>query len=158
MLLLSISKSVYIFLHFYNGGEFANFIKNKKRIEEKHAARITEQLLKGLIELHKKKLVHRDLKPANILLHFEWMDPSKSISKSFYKTWDYNKQNWFTVIVADLGIGRECELEMTKGAGTPLYMAPEVNDKSEYNNKIDVYSLGIIVYEMLFGEPLFTSK
>lgn len=56
-----------------------------------------------------------------------------------------------------VGMGRELGLGMTEGAGTPLYRAPEV-DSGEYDAKADILSLGIILYELMFGEQLFTQQ
>ena len=148
---------VYFFFHFYNGGMLSGLIKIKKTVEEKLAARIIEQILIGLKELHKKGYIHRDLKPDNILLHFEWLNPNSAISPKFLKDWDYQKHTCFTTVIADLGMGREFGIDMTEGAGTPLYRAPEV-EKEGYDAKADILSIGIILYELLFGEQLFTQK
>ena len=122
-------EEVYFFFHFYNGGMLSNLIKTKKTVDEKLAARIIEQLLKGLIELHKKGYVHRDLKPDNILMHFEWLNPHNPVPHKFLKNWDYLKHSCFTTVIADLGMGRELGLAMTECAGTPLYRAPEVEKR-----------------------------
>ena len=98
-----IDRDMYFFFHFYNGGMLSDLIKAKGKLEEKLAAKIIEQLLKGLIELHKKGYVHRDIKPDNVILHFDWMDPNMTVPEDFLKDWDYLKQSCFSSVLADLG-------------------------------------------------------
>jgi serine/threonine-protein kinase ULK2 len=153
---VKIKKYVYFFFHFYNGGTLTKWIAAKEDIPEKLCAQIITQLLKGLVDLSLKNFVHRDLKPENILMHFPCLTPDSSMTERFYQDWDYRVHNWFTVIIADLGMGKEEGFRMTKEVGTPLYRAPEVNSREDYDSKADVLSVGIIWYELLFGEPLFT--
>ncbi|KAJ3699191.1 hypothetical protein LUZ61_002896 [Rhynchospora tenuis] len=99
--------------------------------------KIIEGISRGLSYLHKRHnsksvVVHRDLKPANILLDA-----------------DYNPK------IADFGLSKVFETEDThqisqKGAGTPGYIPPELND-GQYSPKSDVYSYGMIVLEILAG-------
>lgn len=76
--------------------------------------------------------VHRDLKPDNILLN----------------------QNG-ELKIADFGLARDVQAKMTKGVCTPLYAAPEVLNLDAYNEKCDVWSAGLILYEMLTGKEMF---
>lgn len=153
---VKVDQVVYFFFHFYNGGMLTAVIEGKEGdIPEKLAAQILHQVLIGLMELHDKKYVHRDLKPDNVLMHFPCMMPNKSLQSRFHEVWDHEKFNVFSAVVADLGMGREEGLTMTEGAGTPLYRAPEC-EAGFYNSKADVLSIGIICYELLFGEPIFT--
>lgn len=154
---VKIGMDVYFFFHFYNGGMLSGLISEKDDIPEKLVAQILHQVLLGLLELHDNNFVHRDIKPDNILMHFPCMSPDKTLQGRFMNSWDYRVYNWFTVVIADLGMGREQGLTMTEGAGTPLYRAPEC-DNSGYDFKADVLSIGIIWYELLFGEPLFTQN
>ncbi len=54
--------------------------------------------------------------------------------------------------IADFGLARDVEVTMTKGACTPLFAAPEVFNLEEYDQKCDVWSAGLILYEMLTGK------
>ena len=84
--------------------------------------------------MHLQNVTHRDMKPENILL----------VS---------NKMDDFRVKIADLGFAQEFDRE--KGLdlvlGTPLYMAPELVLHQKYTEKVDVWSLGVIVYQLLSG-------
>jgi serine/threonine protein kinase len=154
---VKIEHHVYFFFHFYNGGMLSGVIETIDIMPEKLVAQMLHQILIGLMELHENKFVHRDLKPDNILVHFPCMMVDKSISSEFYESWDFIAHNCYSVVIADLGMGREEGLRMTEGAGTPLYRAPEC-EKGYYNNKADILSIGIICYELLFGEPIFTQS
>ncbi len=57
--------------------------------------------------------------------------------------------------IADFGLARDVNVMMTKGACTPLYAAPEVLNLENYNEKCDVWSAGLILYEMLVGKEMF---
>lgn len=76
--------------------------------------------------LHTMNIVHRDLKSQNLLVDKD-----------------------YRICVADLGISRVRSLRMTKGMGTPRYMAPELLEGKPYNEKADVYSFGILAWEIL---------
>jgi len=97
----------------------------------------------GLNYLHLQSITHRDLKPENILL----------VSKD---------KNCFDVKISDLGFAQEFNREdgetMTLVLGSPLYMAPELVNSKPYNEKVDVWSLGVITYQLLCGKTPFESR
>ncbi len=99
----------------------------------------SKQLCRGLLYAHKLGVVHRDIKPHNILL-------------------DGNR----VCKITDFGIAqlfREKSITMTGTAvGTPEYMSPEQASGLKLDNRTDVYSLGIVMYEMLTGKVPFTGK
>jgi serine/threonine protein kinase len=92
--------------------------------------RIMTQIIKGFKCLHENNIVHRDLKPANILLH-------DSVAK-----------------VGDFGFSKLTEGHdqlLLSLVGTPQYMSPQILSGTHYTEKTDIWSLGIILYQMLFG-------
>jgi serine/threonine protein kinase len=93
-------------------------------------------LVLGMKYIESKNLIHRDLKPSNILL-----DDDHRIK------------------ICDFGSSRiyEIDVTMTTTAGTPLYMAPEVAG-GHYDGKVDVYSFGLILYEILGGNGIFSNS
>jgi serine/threonine-protein kinase ULK/ATG1 len=103
--------------------------KSNGKLDEKHAMVILFQLINGLKELDRIKLAHRDLKPENIFIH-----------KDVYKIADFGFCEKYTE-----------DKKMTFYGGTPGYSAPEVTEKVPYTKKCDIWSLGIIYYELLFG-------
>ena len=96
----------------------------------------TNQILKGLVDLHYFNIVHRDLKPQNILFTSS-LDDAQAVITDFG-------------VAAKLG-----ESELVDYRGTIKYMAPEVRESQPYNTKADVYSLGKLVQDMLnrVGSP-----
>ena len=97
-----------------------------------------KQICNGFKDLHEKNIIHRDIKPANFLIH-------KGVVK-----------------IADFGFARVVESvdETAKHTvlGSPLYMAPQLLDKKEFNSKCDIWSLGVTIYELLFGRTPFTAN
>ncbi|CAD8158655.1 unnamed protein product [Paramecium octaurelia] len=101
--------------------------RKEKKLQEKQIIDIIYQVLKGVSFLHQNGIIHRDIKPENILL-----------------------QNGI-VKLADLGICVKAA-ETNQYCGTPGYMAPEIMDKKKYNNKVDCFSIGVLLHELLFGK------
>ncbi|KAJ1922394.1 kinase that interacts with cdc31p [Tieghemiomyces parasiticus] len=103
-------------------------------IEEIYTATITHDILAALSYLHRSNIIHRDIKAANVLLTAKGQ-----------------------VQLCDFGVARpvtSSHMRRYSFAGTPYWMAPEVVDQSSnYDYKVDVWSLGITVYEMLTGNP-----
>lgn len=102
--------------------------------------------MNGLSAVYEKDIIHRDLKPANILF---------SIKNS-----TSTKPEDMTLKIADFGISRFLEdgdIALTR-IGTRDYTAPEVFTNQGYGRKVDMYSLGIIVFQMLTGKMPFPVK
>jgi len=91
--------------------------------------------------MHLQCIIHRDLKPENILLVKD-------------------DDDCFDIKIADLGFA--CNYDKEKGLdlvlGTPLYMSPELVKHQRYTEKVDVWSLGVIVYQLLSGKTPFDGK
>ena len=109
--------------------KFAKGIWEKSK--EIEVFNILKCLLNGLYFLHSKNIIHRDLKPGNIFIH---------------ETQGYR--------IGDFGLSKKCVDMLAKSrVGTPFYMAPEIlKDETFYSHKVDFWSVGVIIYEVIFGE------
>jgi serine/threonine protein kinase len=121
----------YIVMEHVNGKSL-HYSAHGKAIEQKEAARLAHGICKGLAHAHEAGILHRDIKPANILL-------------------DQKKRPK----IGDFGLARPVDAERAGEAvfGTPGYSAPEVmNDWAAVDKRSDVFSTGVILYELLTGE------
>ncbi|GMG99583.1 hypothetical protein Nepgr_001423 [Nepenthes gracilis] len=106
-----------------------------KIFTESEAASVISQLVEAIAHCHRHGIAHRDIKPDNILFD----------SRNRLKLCDFGSAEWFS------GEKRS----MRGVVGTPYYVAPEVLSGREYNEKVDVWSAGVILYIMLGGVPPF---
>ena len=107
-------------------------------IEENIIYDIILDLILGIKEIHKNNIIHRDLKPANIFI---------------------NKEN--KIKIGDFGISKQLdngEKYASTNTGTNYYMAPEIIKGEQYNNKIDIWALGCIIYELFTLNICFKTK
>ena len=104
-----------------------------------------KQLLLALNFMHQKQIMHRDLKPENILVEENADDVD-------------NEDIW--IKLTDFGFATKYDpnKKQTLSLGSPLYMAPELCKEEAYDNKVDVWSTGVITYILLVGEPPFYDR
>ena len=129
----------YIIMQYVEGETLRDLLKkSKKPLGLAKAAAISQNILDALAAIHQKDIVHRDLKPSNIMIE-------KKTGKA---------------ILIDFGLAKDLTAESTRltstglAMGTPLYMSPEhFKDSSKAGPKSDIYSFGVILYEMLTGSP-----
>ena len=122
----------YITMEYVQGEDLKTTIRKKGQFEETELIAIAKQVCEGLAEAHELGVVHRDLKPQNIML-------------------DENGK----AKIMDFGIARLVESSgLTQSGvmiGTPDYMSPEQAEGIEVDQRSDIYSLGVILYEMVTG-------
>jgi tetratricopeptide (TPR) repeat protein len=130
------SGTHYITMEFVPGESLKDMIRMTKQISIGGAVAIAEQVCEGMIDAHRLGIVHRDLKPQNIMIDREG-----------------------NAKIMDFGIARFLEKEGTTMpgtmVGTPEYMSPEQTEFGAVDRRSDIYSLGIILFEMLTGRVPF---
>ncbi|KAK6156210.1 hypothetical protein DH2020_010458 [Rehmannia glutinosa] len=116
-----------------DGGDLYDRLSSGDRFSERDAAAILKQLMVAIACCHRLGVAHRDIKPDNILF-----------------------DSWGRLKLADFGSAELFGVsEMSGVVGTPYYVAPEVLKGGEYDEKVDVWSAGVILYIMLAGVPPF---
>ena len=132
----------YIVMDYVPGGSVRDLLKQESRITPEHALRIISQIAAALEAAYHFGMVHRDIKPENIMFSADG-----------------------TAKLADLGIAKstdEQDTVLTVAAsvfGTPAYMSPEqAMDSSKVDPRADIYSLGIVFFEMLSGQLPYSGK
>ncbi|KRH95023.1 NEK protein kinase [Pseudoloma neurophilia] len=139
----------YIYMEYANYGDLEKLIKflSKKnlRIQRNISWSIFAQIVDGLEYLQSKKILHRDIKPANILL-----------SRFF------NRNRILILIkIADFSLSKimdEKNIHDNIIVGTPYYMAPEIIKKEKYDYSIDIWSTGVLMYELIALERPFEAE
>ncbi|XP_019131941.1 serine/threonine-protein kinase 33 isoform X2 [Larimichthys crocea] len=142
------AKMIYLVTELCVGGELKQLLRRKKFFTEDETRHIICSLADAVVYLHKRDIVHRDLKLENILV------------KNFPDEDDNGRIN---IKVTDFGLsvqtgGVGIENIMTETCGTLIYMAPEMMSGRGYSQWCDVWSIGVVMYMLLCGEPPFVSK
>jgi eukaryotic-like serine/threonine-protein kinase len=125
----------YIVMEFIDGDSLKGMLDRQERFAPAEIVRVMEQLLAGLQFSHERGVVHRDIKPANVMI-----------------TTDRQ------VKIADFGIARIESSSMTQAGtvlGTPAYMSPEQFMGQTVDARTDLYSSGVLLYQLLTGERPF---
>lgn len=129
----------YITMEFVSGGDLKRLIRRTKHLPVGTAISIAKQICEGLEEAHRLGIVHRDLKPNNIMI-------------------DDNGN----ARIMDFGIARTVNGKSITSSGvmigTPEYMSPEQVEVKEVDQRSDIYSLGVILYEMVTGQLPFEGE
>ncbi|XP_051507936.1 serine/threonine-protein kinase 33-like [Myxocyprinus asiaticus] len=141
-------KRMYLVTELCEGGDLKDLLQKNKRFTEEETRHIIRSLSEAIVYLHKIDIVHRDLKLENILV--------KSCHQGNDNDMVNIKVTDFGLSVQKGGVGIENMLQAT--CGTPIYMAPEVINGHQYSQQCDVWSIGVIMYMLLCGEPPFKSS
>lgn len=144
---------LYIVMELLSGEDLADVLKRDKKLPLKRAVRITRQVLKSLAEAHEQGIVHRDLKPENIFLSEVGED------RDVVKVLDFGIAKLAIPTAADAVDDKNRALTISGSTvGTPTYMSPEQAAGEEVNGQSDLYTMGVILYEMLNGRPPFHNR
>lgn len=131
----------YIAMEYINGGSLGDQLRQlneqKRVLRTETAVTLIRQIASALTVAHQAGIIHRDIKPSNILLRSDG-----------------------SPVLTDLGIakiqGESALTRVDELVGTPYYMSPEQVNSRPIDARSDIYSLGMIFYEMLAGHPVFT--
>jgi serine/threonine-protein kinase len=131
-----IENRPFLSMEYIQGDDLSSLLRRIGRLPSDKAVEIARQLCFGLAAIHEAGILHRDLKPANVII-----------------------DNRGKARITDFGIAG-LENELTGGeirVGTPAYMSPEQITGREVSQKSDIYSLGLLLYEIFTGKQAFQS-
>lgn len=135
----TIGSSCYMVMEYVDGTDLAVVIQQTAPLRSRVAALIAHEVCGALAYAHGKNIIHRDIKPTNILISRRG-----------------------SVKISDFGVARgETLPHLTQTGtviGTPCYMSPEQASGDDVTYQTDIYSLGIVLYEMVTGKKPFTGK
>ena len=127
------NKKLYLVLDFHPGGELFYHLSRRGRFREHQARVYAAEITLALEYLHVNDIVYRDLKPENILIQADGH-----------------------IALTDFGLAKDGVTSFVEGAksfcGTPEYLAPEIILHTGHDYLVDVYAVGILIYEMEVGE------
>ncbi|CAG0918555.1 unnamed protein product [Notodromas monacha] len=133
------NQFIYIIMEYCSGGDLATLVRARRGLREVLVRKYLQQMAFALQYLRKNNVSHMDLKPHNLLLN--------TSARTLLK-------------IADFGFAQHLSEEDRKTSlrGSPLYMAPEILYGMAYDAKVDLWSVGVILYEMIYGSAPYSSK
>lgn len=131
-------ESVFIVYPYYKYRDLKTFLKVNGQLSESKIWKIMGKLISAIHTLHKNNIIHRDIKIQNILV-------------------DDN----FNIILGDLGIAKilpKYQINTNTQVGTPYYLSPELVNGDKYSKNTDIWSLGIVLYELIYNKYPHTAR
>uniref|UniRef100_A0A4W6ELW1 non-specific serine/threonine protein kinase n=1 Tax=Lates calcarifer TaxID=8187 RepID=A0A4W6ELW1_LATCA len=131
-----VEEELWVIMEYLQGGALTHIV-SETRLNEEQIATVCEGVLQALTYLHSQGVIHRDIKSDSILLTLDGR-----------------------IKLSDFGFCAQISKDVPKRkslVGTPYWMAPEVISKAPYGTEVDIWSLGIMVVEMVDGEPPYFS-
>jgi serine/threonine protein kinase len=122
-----------LILDYCPGGDMARALSKERRFNEERARLYTAEILLAIQYLHKRDIIFRDLKPDNVVIDAEGH-----------------------ALLTDFGLSKEGVLDNISAksfCGSVAYLAPEMLKRSGHGKSVDWYLLGVLLYEMLVGQP-----
>ncbi|XP_058235717.1 serine/threonine-protein kinase PAK 6b isoform X1 [Hemibagrus wyckioides] len=132
-----VEEELWVIMEYLQGGALTNIV-SETRLTEEQIATVCDAVLQALAYLHAQGVIHRDIKSDSILLTLDGR-----------------------IKLSDFGFCAQISKDIPKRkslVGTPYWMAPEVISKTPYGTEVDVWSLGIMVVEMVDGEPPYFNE
>ncbi|XP_055339807.1 serine/threonine-protein kinase PAK 6-like [Paramacrobiotus metropolitanus] len=133
-----VDDELWVVMEYLEGGALTDIVTSSSRLDEEQIATVALQCISALAYLHSQGVVHRDIKSDSILLHSDGR-----------------------VKLSDFGFCAQVNKDTPKRkslVGTPYWMAPEVISRLPYGTEVDIWSLGIMIMEMVDGEPPFFNE
>jgi serine/threonine-protein kinase len=138
----------FLAMEYLEGSDLGQVLTATGRMEPSRAVHIVAQVLRGLAAAHGAGIIHRDMKPANVFL------TERGGVVDFVKIMDFG--------ISKVVAARDARVRLTEtgvAMGTPIYMAPEQAEaRPDIDHRIDIYAVGVMLYEMLAGEPPFNAS
>ncbi|KAL1223618.1 Serine/threonine-protein kinase Aurora-3 [Cardamine amara subsp. amara] len=128
-------ERIFLILEYAHGGELYGLLKKNGHLTEKQAATYIASLSQALAYCHGKCVIHRDIKPENLLLDHEGR-----------------------LKIADFGWSVQSSNKRKTMCGTLDYLAPEMVENRDHDYAVDNWTLGILCYEFLYGNPPFEAE
>ncbi len=135
----------YLAMEFVEGRTLKELIRQETKLSPAEAADLVRPILAVLAEAHRHGIVHRDLKPENIMV------VDSASGERTVKVLDFGLSK-----LIDRPIEASMQTQVGRILGTPLYMSPEQCTGDDVDHRSDIYSVGLILFEMLTGKPPFS--